>query len=81
MTKEQFFAICPGATWQDELSDSAWEAALRDMQAVADAQNERLAAALLGIAYMDVYTRPGEQSAAELMREVALRATEQKGEP
>ena len=39
---------------------------------------ERLTAALTGIAVMDVYTRPGEQQASEVMRDCAKAALRMK---
>jgi hypothetical protein len=38
---------------------------------MAEAENGLLRAALTGIAVMDVYTRPGEEPAAEVMRQCA----------
>lgn len=38
------------------------------------AEIERLRVALTGIAMMDVYTRPGEQQASEVMRDCAKAA-------
>jgi hypothetical protein len=37
-------------------------------------ENERLRTALRAIAHMDVYTRPGEEPAAELMRSLAQKS-------
>lgn len=42
--------------------------------------NKRMYDALLAIAYMDVYTRPGEEPAHEVMRKIALRSLEESKE-
>ena len=34
MTRDEFFAICPSAEWPDEMSDSNFEAALRDIDRI-----------------------------------------------
>lgn len=37
MTKDEFYKLCPHATWPDELSHSSWQSALNDIAKIVSA--------------------------------------------
>lgn len=43
MTSDEFFAICPNATWPDALSEAEWRAALEDITRIIEADRAKSA--------------------------------------